>query len=226
MNTVNWIDKLERKFRRVGIPNLMLFVVGGNLIVYIFDLLFAAKGIGSFSGFLTFVPSLIAQGQVWRVLTFIFVPPNTSIVWIVFTLYFYYIVGTSLESAWGTFRFTFYYLIGMIGTIIAGLITGIGTGIYLNLSLFFAYAVLFPNNQVLLFFLIPIKVKWLGIADGVLFLLTILFSPFYLKIAAVMAIVNFLIFFGPTFIQQLRQRLKQRKIQKEFRQKMQGTWQR
>lgn len=221
---MTWLDKLQRKFGRIGIPNLMLYIVVGNLLVFVFDLIFAAKGQTPFSSYINFVPQLIFQGQVWRAITFIFVPPNSSLVFIALTLYFYYFVGSNLENAWGTFRFTFYYLVGMIGIIIAGFCTGIALPGYLNLSLFLAFATLFPNVQVLLFFIIPVKVKYLGFADAVLFILAIIFQPIPYKVAALVSIVNYLIFFGPTFFGWLGAKRRQNRIRKEFQAKMDGTW--
>ncbi len=85
---------------------------------------------------------------------------------IAFSLYFYYLIGTALEREWGSFWFDVYYFCGAIGTVIAGFITGSATNYYLNMSLFFAFAALYPNFQVLLFFFIPIKIKWLAYVDA------------------------------------------------------------
>lgn len=220
---MNWLNKLERKFGRIGVPNLMLYIVIGNLIVFLFDILLFAKGGVTFSSYLSLNPDAVMHGQVWRLITFVFIPPETSPIWLAFVLYFYYFVGSSLESAWGSFRFTLYYLIGMIGTIIAGLFTGAGTAVFLNLSLFFAFATLFPDHQVLLFFFIPIKVKWLGLLDAVLFLITIVISPLPAKIAALVAIANYFLFFGPTFINKIKYYFQYRKTRNNFRQKMKNS---
>lgn len=220
-----WLDRLERKFHRFGIPRLMLYIVIGNAIVALFDILLSLKGGMTLSSLLFFSPALVLQGQVWRVLTFVLVPPASgSLFFLLISLYFYYFVGTSLEHAWGSFRFTFYYLIGMIGSLIAGCIAGIGTVFYLNMSLFFAYAILFPEQQVLLFFCIPIKVKYLGLLDAAFFLYQIIVSPWAYRLAALMAIVNFLIFFGPSCVNQLLQKRKAQKRRKEFYQKQNNTF--
>lgn len=223
---MNWINRLERKIGFLKIPNLMLYIVIGNCIVYFFDLLFASKGLGSFSYYLTFIPSLILKGEVWRVLTFVFIPPASTPIWIVISLYFYYFVGTGLESAWGSFRFTVYYLLGMVGSIIAGCITGIATAVYLNLSLFFAFSYVFPNMEVLLFFIIPIKMKYLGWINAAFFLYSIVMSPMHQKIAALMAILNFLLFFGPSFFEMIIQKGKASKSRRDFQRKMNESFRR
>lgn len=220
-----WLDKLERKFHRFGIPRLMLYIVIGNVIVALFDILLSLKGGVTLSSFLFFSPVLVLKGQIWRVITFVLVPPASgSLFFLLISLYFYYFVGISLENAWGSFRFTFYYIIGMIGSIIAGCIAGVGTVFYLNMSLFFAYAMLFPDRQVLLFFCIPIKVKYLGMLDAVFFVYQIIVSSWASRLAAVMAIINFLIFFGPSCVKDLMQKQKAQKRRKEFYQKQNNTF--
>src|SRR5690554_5027037 len=129
---MNWINKLERKFGRYAIPNLMYYIIGGTAAVYILQTILRFPLIYH----LAFIPELIMRGQVWRVITFIFIPPASSMIFIFFVLYFYYMIGSTLENEWGSFKFNLYYLFGMIGTIIAAFITGFGTSVYLNLSLF------------------------------------------------------------------------------------------
>lgn len=238
------LDKMERKFGRFGIPNLMLYLVIGNLLVYIFDIFFVLKAGTTFSQYLYFSPALVMQGQIWRIITFVFVPPNSSLVFIAFTLYFYYFIGVSLEREWGSFRFTIYYLTGMVATIIGGFISyflPVGGGIsdimavlsmstisatYLNLSLFFAFATLYPDHKLLLFFFIPIKVKYLAFADAVIFLYSLIVYPWTVKISIIMAILNYLLFFGPDFIRTLKLKAQVRKNRKNFQQKMDNTWNR
>ena len=126
-----FLDKMNRKFGRFAIRNLMLIIVCGMATVFLLDFyLTTAKGI-SFSSFLMFDRAAILQGQVWRILTFIFIPPDSSIVFIVFSLYFYWLIGSALENQWGAFRFNVFYLCGMLGTIIVGFITGYALNNYL-----------------------------------------------------------------------------------------------
>ena len=170
-------------------------------LVFVCNLLFPQANL---LYYLAFSPALILQGQVWRVFTFVFLPPDSSLLFIVFALYFYYLIGTSLENAWGSFRFTLYYFIGMLGAIIAGFLTGSATNSYLNLSLFFAFAAVYPDMQVLLFFLIPIKVKWLAIIDAVLFAVQLIFADWATRAAVIASLANFFIFFGPALFTRLK----------------------
>ena len=155
---MNWLNKLERKFGKYSIKNLMLYIASLNFLVYLLIMVDQSNNIVYK---LMLKPELILKGEVWRLITFIFIPPNTSAFFIIFALYFYYIAGRGLEHEWGSFKLNVYYLFGILGTIIASFITkGSATATYLNLSLFLAFARLYPDYEVLLFFVIPIKIKY------------------------------------------------------------------
>ena len=148
----------------------MKYIVIANVAVYLMDMF----SNGYFSAMLRFYPALIMEGQVWRLLTFVFIPQSTSPLGLVLTLYFYYLIGNTLENTWGDFQFNVYYLCGMLGAILAAALTGYGTSYYINLSLFFAFAMLYPDFQVLLFFIIPIKMKYMALFSGALCLIDLL----------------------------------------------------
>lgn len=122
----------------------------------------------------------ILHGQIWRIFTYIIYPPTGSLITILISLYFYYVVGTMLERQWGSFRFNLYFFTGVLLHAIAailiylvwGMVLEMGT-YYLNLSMFFAFAAMFPDMQVLFMWLIPIKMKWLAWIDGIYFAVTI-----------------------------------------------------
>ena len=164
-----WLDKLDRKFGRHAVPNLMTILTVCTVTAWVLDYIMYFQTGMSFSSFLVFSRDLIFQGQVWRVFTFLFLPPSGNLILSAFMLYFYWMIGSALEREWGDFRFNLYYLFGFLGAIIAGLLTGYATSEYINLSLFLAFAILNPNYPVRLFFLIPIPVKFLAIVDGAVF---------------------------------------------------------
>lgn len=157
------------------------------------------------------------QGQIWRLISFIIMPPETSIFFIIFALYMFYIFGKSLEDHWGSFKLNIYYLIGILGTIIGGFITGSTTNLYLNLSIFLAFAVIYPDYKILIFFILPVKVKYLAYIDAGFFILSLILFPNDYKLACVFSIVNFLIFFGPDFIKKLKNKQSYRSVQKNFK---------
>ena len=153
---------------------------------------------------LYFDRDLILRGQVWRIITFIFLPPSGSILWILFSLYFYYFLGTSLERHWGGARFNLYYLIGVLGNIAAGFLTGTATNVYLNTSLLLAFAVLYPDMQFTLFFFLPVKVKWIGWAWGAFLIYQAIQMSWTYRVALVFSFLPFVLFFGKQAFLQLR----------------------
>lgn len=193
-----WIDRFCARHPRFGIPNLMLYIVIGNVLVYLMDTL---SNTGFFmSSVLAFNASAIFHGQIWRLVTFVIVPSfGGNMLFFALSLYFYWFIGSALEREWGSGKFTMFYLLGVALNIVVGLLTGYASMGYVNLSLFFAFATLYPDLQFLLFFIIPVKAKWLGWIDGALFLLMILANlvngQWPAAVAAVVAILNYVIFF-------------------------------
>lgn len=193
VDNMRWFDKLERKFGRIAISGLMTYIVILNGFVYILNLLNPA-----FVYKIDLIPELVMKGEVWRLFTYIFIPMlGSSLIFIVFVLYFYYMIGSALEHEWGSFRFNLYYFIGMLGTTIAAFITGGGgTATYLNLSLFLAFARIFPDYELLIFFFLPVKVKYLAWLNWALFAWTVLTGDLSMKLAVMVSVVNYFIFFG------------------------------
>ena len=212
---MTWIDRLERRARRLAVPNLMFFISGGMLLVYLLSLLFP-----HLTGLLSLDRAALFRGQVWRLLTFLFVPPTTSPLWILFQLYFNCLLGRGLEQQWGVFRFNLYYLCGMVGAILAALLTGYGTNNYLNLSLFFAFAAFYPDYRLLIFFILPVEIKYLAILDGVLYLLGFVFGTWASRAAILLSLVNVVIFFGGSGLARLKTQMGYWKTRRNFRKYM------
>ena len=198
------VDRFAREHPRFGIPNLMLWIVACNAIVY---LLTGFAGYSAVS-FLAFDWAAIKSGELWRLVTFIFMPgyvTRDSILWLVLFLYFYYMIGSALEREWGTPKFNLYYFSGVVLTILVGIIGYYTSGstiygaYYVTMSMFLAFAALYPDAQVLLFFIIPIKIKWLAFLDAALFAVDILAALLRLDIISalipIIALLNFLVFF-------------------------------
>lgn len=214
---MNWLDKLERKLGRFAIQNLMSYIIVANAAILLLYTLMPGVGF-SVMDKLSFVPRFVLQGEVWRFVTFIFIPPTTELFWGVFALFFYYSISTSLENQWGSFRFNVYYLVGMIGTAVACLLFGFaGTPTYLNLSLFLAYAKIFANNQVYLFFILPVKVKFLGWAYWAFLLFTALTGGWGTRILILVSLGNYFLFFGRQNIHSLSTKRKVTHNRREFK---------
>lgn len=198
------IDKLNRRFGRFAIQNLMSVIIGAMALVFISDLMiYASKGVSVIS-VLTFNKHAIFAGEIWRTLTFVFLPPDTRPIFIIFALYLYWLIGTTLEENWGAFKFNLFYLCGIIGTIISGLITGFATNSFLNLSLFLAFAILFPDFELRIFFLIPIKIKYFALLYLVSIVYMLIVLPLSYKIAIIVSLANLALFFMRDFIDGLK----------------------
>lgn len=241
---MNWLNKLERKYGRYYIRNLMTIVTAGSAAVYILAMLFASTG---FLSYFTLDPAKILQGEVWRLVTFIFVTPSTSILY-AFSIYLYYIAGTALENAWGGFKFNVYYFVTVISTIIVAFIcfslmsNGIGlsydsiknyyNNIYLaatlmNLSLFLGYAKLYPDAQILLFLIIPIKIKYLGYINWIIIGFSFVKSLISLDISGalftIVPIVSYLIFFLKSNYRETKMRTSSVIRMKDYKKKINSS---
>lgn len=210
---MNWIDRLNRKFGKYAVPHLMYFVTGVMLAVFAADLVLN----GQVTQMFFFQRDLILHGQVWRLLTFIFLPPNRSLIWIFFSLYFYCVIGNGLEQAWGSFRFNIFYLTGIFGAILSGFISGYAVNEYLNLSLFLAFAAIYPDHEILLFFFLPVKMKWLALIDLLLYAYTFIFGGWPARLTILFSFLNILLFFGGDLLRTARQQAGYWKTRQNFR---------
>ena len=207
---MKFIDKLERKFGRFGIPNLTIYMIVCYVIGY--ALMIVNPGI---LNWLSLEPAYILRGQVWRLVTWVLYPPSTSgVLWFaIAVLFFYYPIGTSLERTIGTFKYTLYILSGVIFTILGAfilyfllggnvLVGNVFSTYYISLSTFLAYAMCYPDMQGLLMFIIPVKMKWMAIFYVVIVVYEmiqyIMAGAWYLVIPIVASLLNFIIFYFGT----------------------------
>ena len=207
---MKFIDKLERKFGRFGIPNLTIYMIVCYVIGY--ALMIVNPGI---LNWLSLEPAYILRGQVWRLVTWVLYPPSTSgVLWFaIAVLFFYYPIGTSLERTIGTFKYTLYILSGVIFTILGAfilyfllggnvLVGNVFSTYYISLSTFLAYAMCYPDMQVLLMFIIPVKMKWMAIFYVVIVVYEmiqyVMAGAWYQVIPIVASLLNFIIFYFGT----------------------------
>lgn len=212
---MDFLTKLERKYGKYAIPNLTLILISGFILGYLIEI-FMPEGLQ----LLAMNPEKILHGQIYRLVTWVVIPPSSASILVIITLFFYFSIGRTLENSWGDFRYTVYILsgiiftdIGMMGTYLvmhlmgqsqlldmyyqAGLY-GAST-YYLCMSMFLAYAFMFPDMQVLLYFIIPIKVKWLGYLD-IAYLLVMILQYGYMQyytgmVTVIMSVLNFILFY-------------------------------
>ena len=222
---MNWLDKLEKKFGRFAIPNLTMYLIGAYIIG--FGIYYFLPGLFKW---LTLEPYFILKGQVWRVISWVLVPPSGSLSSIIFIVLLYYSLGTALERAWGTFRYNVYIFSGILFTVIGAfalyLIAGTGmvgygglfSTYYINMSIFLAFAVSYPDMELLLYFIIPIKMKWMAILYAVFILYGFIAGNFISKVAIAASLLNFVVFFLSTKKgYSPKQQMRKKKYQKQSR---------
>ena len=199
---MNWLNKLERKFGRYAIHNLTLYLIGGYIIgfgVYMF--------VPNLLNLLTLEPAYILHGQIWRIISWVLIPPSGNIFTTVIMMLFYYSLGTALERTWGAFRYNVYIFSGILFTVIGAfllyLIVGVdavGYGVffstyYINMSIFLAFAVSSPDMEVLLYFILPIKMKWMALVYAALTIYDLVRGNLFTRIAIIASLLNFIVFF-------------------------------
>lgn len=207
---MKFIDKLERKYGKYGISNLTMYIIGCYVLGYIFRIF--NPGILSM---LSLEPALIMRGQIWRLVTWVISPPNGGeniLFFIIAILFFYYPIGTALERSWGAFRYTLYIFSGVLFTVIGSFLlyflTGnflVGSGAYIfstyyiSLSIFLAFALSYPDMEILLWFVIPIKMKWMAVVYAVMVLYDLFtyvrHGLWFMTIPIVASLLNFIFFF-------------------------------
>lgn len=209
---MKFFAKMERKYSRYAIHNLMYYIIilyGAGILIQMVNPMFYYQ-------YLSLDASAILHGQIWRIVTFVLYPPFSigsigsmnggqlfqGILFNAIALSLYYSLGNTLERVWGAFRFNVYFFMGIIGHVLAALLgllvfkqNWFLTTSYLNFSLFFAFAAMFPDLQFLLFFVIPVKAKWLGIFNGLFFAYEFVFGNASTRCAIVLSLANFIIFF-------------------------------
>ena len=199
---MDWLNKLERKIGRFAIPNLIAYLIAGYIIGFIISLI--NPGL---IGMLTLQPGSILQGQVWRLISWVLIPPPLgNPIFLIIMLFLYYSLGQTLERAWGTFRFNLYMFSGILFTVLGAFILFFILGgaefgrnlfstYFINMSIFLAFAVSFPNMELRLYFVLPVKVKWLGLVFGLILGFNFLTGNMVDRVAIAASMLNFLLFF-------------------------------
>lgn len=228
-----WLAKMEYKWGKYCPRNLMLIIVGGQIAVWLVVML----AYEPLYYLIQLDRGAILSGQVWRLVTFLFSPVQMTMnpLFFALALYLIYMIGSSLERAWGNFKFTFYVLLGVAGAWLACFIAGSSGATALYFSLFFAFAYLYPDMELLLFFVLPVKVKWLGWAGAALYawqlvggilpmgmwiraarLLGVPAITWPDRLALLVGLLGFLVFFGRGAVHKLKTDYVNRKRRKEW----------
>ena len=208
-----WLNRLEYKLGRYRMPNLIIGIIIGQVVLFIL----ATAMPGLVLEYAPLTRSGLVHLQLWRLITFVFIPQSFNAINLLFELYLLYFIGTALQSAWGMFRTNVYLVCGMLAAVAACLLCGWGTANYLYISLFMAFAVLFPEQRLLLFFFIPVKVKWLGWIAAAILLLQLIVGSWGVKVNVLLSLVNFALFFGRGAVQQVRGEISAYKRRRQWR---------
>ena len=192
-----YIERFCRNHPSFGVRNLMKYVCIANVAFWLLGLVNPVL-----INYLSFDPYLVLHGQVWRIISFAMIPTSDGMLSVI-AIYFYYWIGSTLEQYWGTPQFNIYFFTGILLTLLYGFLIYFITGrsvnlssTYIYLSMFFSFAALFPDMQVLLLFVIPVKMKYLALVDAAFFLISVFTTPFPENLLPVVAVLNFLIFCG------------------------------
>ena len=204
---MNWLDILERKLGRFAIPNLTVYLLAGYVIG--FGVMYLMPDL---LGWLTLEPALIVRGQVWRLVSWVLIPPTRYPISLLFLILLYYSLGTALERTWGTFRYNVYIFSGLIFTVLGVFIlyavyffgfhvelplslAGMVSTNYITMSIFLAFAAIYPEMEVYLYFILPIKMKWMALVYAAMALYYFIRGGIVTRVAIGASLLNFVIFF-------------------------------
>ena len=206
------LNRLERKFGDFAVPHLTVFLILFQSFTYVISMVHP-----EYVGKLVLTHEALLAGEWWRIFTLLFIPPSTSrefLIWFLFWMYIFFLYGNTLEHYWGTFKYNLYVLIGYVLTVLAVFIPGaaVSNG-YLMGSIFLAFAWLCPDFQLLLFFIIPVKVKWLALLTWIVYGVLLLVGDWETKAEVGAGVANFLVFFHEDLWQAMRTRQRKFKGQ-------------
>lgn len=204
---MNFFQKMERKYGRYAVPGLTNYIIVTYVIGYI---LYAFNP--GWLEYITLEPGLILRGQIWRLVSWVLIPPGSLDIFTIITLLFYYSIGMNLERTWGGFRYNVYIFGGLIFTIIGAfvcyaiakaglpagsipLIGGAFSTYYVSMSIYLAFALTYPDMQVLLYFVIPVKMKWMGFIYTAFIVYDCIQMTWVGRVAVIASLLNFMVFF-------------------------------
>jgi hypothetical protein len=215
------LSRLESKFGRFAIPNLTLILIFGQVLLYVAQQLGAGQaGAGVLDG-IRFYPGKVLEGEYWRIVTFLFDPPATNLIFAFFFWYLFYLMGTTLEVDWGVFRYNLFLAVGYLASV------ALAFGLYLTVegadlpassgflygTVFLAFARLYPDFVMYIFFILPVKIRWLALLQWIGYTLGFVLGPPMVKAMVFASVANYLLFFGRDIWQDMRQGHRRMKFQ-------------
>jgi hypothetical protein len=206
------LNRLERRYGRYALGNITYYLVGLQCLGFVLSV---ARP--DFLERLYLDVDAIRAGEFWRLFTWLAVPISTSPFWVLFSLYWLYLMGTSLEAQWGAFKYQLYWLVGIVFTAGIACVTHAPVdNSALIMSLFLAFATLWPDYTIMVLFVLPVRVKWLALLDGAFILYQVGTLPGWAKFLPLVAIANYLLFFGESLVGMMRRGARQAGRAREY----------
>ncbi len=187
------LDRLEKRFGRFAVPNVTIYLIAGQSIFYVLFMM------GKLDPAMTMLSAgHLMEGEWWRLATFPFNPPVQNLIFAFFAWYLFYLMGTALEHLWGAFRYNIFLLVGYILTLGVSFLTPSYpvSNAFIGGSVFLAFAFLFPDFQLLLFLVVPVRIRWLALLTWLYYGYLLLFGGWPTRLLVFSSVGNFLLFFA------------------------------
>lgn len=214
------MKRLEKIVRPWAIPNITGMIIAGQIVLYVAYMLQGAQGAGGdVFGKLYLIPSKVMAGEVWRILTFLFIPFSLDIIGAIFGWLIFYMFGSGLESIWGTVRYNLFLWIGFIANVGASFLTlmlpdaYIANNGFFYATVFLAFARINPDYVLHIFFILPIRIKWLALLMWLGYGFALLQGDWMARLLVVASLTNYLLFFGKDHWRELKSGQRRRAYQ-------------
>lgn len=215
------ISRLESRFGRWAIPNVTAIIIAGQVLLYFLQVTQAGRG-GELAK-IHLLPSAVMQGEVWRLVTFVFTPPASRSLFVIFYWILMHLFGTSLEQHWGTFRYNIFLLLGYLASVVAAFIAyGFGFDIiadngFLYGTLFLAFARVNPDFTINLYFILPIKIRWLALLMWIFYGYQFVTGNWMERMLVFASVFNYLLFFGRGHISEWKHGQRRRSFESKVK---------
>jgi hypothetical protein len=214
MPAMSWIDRLDARFGRFAVPHVTEFLILGQVLAFMANSSPAEEGGTPLLESIRFAPDKVLQGEWWRLITFVFDPPLSIVIFAFFFWYLFYLMGTTLEAQWGTFRYNVFLLLGYVASVVMAFVAWFAAGVpgewanngFLYGTVFLAFARLYPDFTLSIFFVLPVKIRWLALFQWIIYGVTMV-SPaatWLERSMVVAAVFNYLVFFGGDILRDMR----------------------
>jgi hypothetical protein len=220
---MTWIDRLDARFGRFAVPHLTEFLIAGQVLAFVANMSPAEEGGKPLLDSIRFAPDKVLAGEWWRLITFLFDPPLSIPIFAFFFWYLFYLMGTTLEAQWGTFRYNLFLLLGYVASIVMGFVVWFAVGVagqtatngFLYGTVFLAFARLYPDFTMYLFFVLPVKIRWLALLQWIVYGMTMVnpTSTWLDRGMVIAAVFNYLVFFGRDILRDMKQGQRRMKFQ-------------